>query len=144
MNQDANYIPEGRSTICPFLVVDNINIQIGFLKDVFNAELVDQLVDELGNIRHCELKIGDVVLMIGPSNTDYPARKSLNYVYVPDADNVFNKAIENGAKSFMEPSSKFYGIRDGAFTDPNGNEWWIAAQIEKLSGEEIQKRMKEN
>ena len=142
MNENINYLPEGRSTICPFLVVDDVRLQISFLRRVFDVQMIEQLIDSEGNVRHCELKIGDVAVMIGPANADYPSRNSLNFVYVPNVDEIFRDALQNGAKPFIEPSDKFYGIRDGAFFDPNGNEWWVGTQVEKLTNEEIQQRMK--
>ena len=62
------------------------------------------------------------------------------YLYVPDADAVYRRAIEAGGVSVMEPADQFYGDRSGGVKDPVGNTWWIATHIEDVSPEEIRKR----
>ena len=40
--------------------------------------------------------------------------------------NVFEKAIENGAKVLVEPRDTFWGGYDAYFADPDGHPWEIA------------------
>ena len=63
------------------------------------------------------------------------------YLYVDDADDVYQKALKAGGTSVMEPADQFYGDRNGGVRDPLGNLWWIATHIEDLPIDEIQKRM---
>jgi PhnB protein len=62
------------------------------------------------------------------------------YVFVENVDQVFQSALSNGAKTVMEPGDRFYGFREGGFTDPHGNQWWVASCFEELSMEEMEKR----
>jgi PhnB protein len=48
------------------------------------------------------------------------------YVYVPDVDQAFEKALEAGATSVGEPENKPYQERGAGVRDLFGNTWWIA------------------
>ncbi|MBC8045505.1 MAG: VOC family protein [Fimbriimonadaceae bacterium] len=121
--------PEGYSTVCPYLMVASVEKQIEFLKEVFNAEVRKEMKEVDEEIRHGEVSIGEVVLMMGRASSIYPARKSFNYVYVENPDEVYNRAIAKGAVSVMKPVDQEYGDRSGGFTDLHGNEWWVACPL---------------
>jgi PhnB protein len=57
------------------------------------------------------------------------------HVYVPDADSVYQRALEAGASSLEEPIDQFYGDREAGVRDPSGNVWWIATH--KLGAAEM-------
>src|SRR5688572_17380631 len=48
------------------------------------------------------------------------------HLYVPDADAVYQRAMNAGATSLEEPVDQFYGDREAGVKDPTGNVWWIA------------------
>ena len=78
---------------------------------------------------HCELKIGDSMVMIGggPSFDTHPVSVHL---YVSDTDEVYARAIAAGATSLVEPSDIEYGERFAAVKDIGGNEWYIEKRSE--------------
>ena len=141
--QNKNQTPQGYSTVCPYLMVKSVEAQIDFLVNVFQAEVKEEMKAKEGELRHGEVRIGDSVIMMGKSREEYPSRKSMNYIFVQDVDTAYNKALELGAKSVMEPTDQYYGHRDAGIEDPQGNEWWIGQQIENLTAEELQQRMDE-
>jgi len=51
------------------------------------------------------------------------------YVYVPDADTFYRRALAAGAKSVQEPADQPYGDRNAAVLDPFGNSWYIATHV---------------
>ena len=64
-------------------------------------------------------------------------------IYVNDADQVFEKAVEKGAK-VREPISNFVsGDRYGSILDPFGVRWSIMSRIDDLSEEESNRRVAE-
>ncbi|MGB0550222.1 MAG: VOC family protein [Limisphaerales bacterium] len=67
---------------------------------------------------------------------------SMLYLYVPDCDAAYAKAIAAGAKKLMEPMDQFYGERSGGVLDPLGNQWWFGTRNEEISSEELAKRMR--
>jgi len=48
------------------------------------------------------------------------------YVYVPDADATYRKAIDAGATSVRPVADQTYGDRSGGVKDMCGNQWWMA------------------
>ena len=64
----------------------------------------------------------------------------MRYVYVDDADHAFQKALEQGATSLMEPSDQPHGDRYGMVRDSQGNEWCLAQKLEQLTEDELRKR----
>ena len=131
--------PSGYSMVCPFLMVPDIEKEIEFLTIVFGCSIKEKLKGPDGNIHHAEIRIGECVIMIGRSRPDFPD-KSMNYVFVSDADEVYRTALQHGASGLMEPADRFYGLREGGFADKEGNQWWIATLVENMTDEEMQKR----
>lgn len=131
--------PTGYSTVCPYLMVKEIEPQMEFLKTVFDAIVKEELKTPDGIIQHGELRIGETVIMFGRGSAEFPSQTSMNYVFVKSADEIYAKAITAGAKKVVEPVDRFYGIREAGFTDFNGNTWWIAQPIKPVSVEEMEK-----
>jgi uncharacterized glyoxalase superfamily protein PhnB len=51
------------------------------------------------------------------------------YLYVPDADNMYRRALNAGATSITEPADQPYGDRTAMVKDAFGYEWCIATHI---------------
>ncbi|HEY9776076.1 MAG TPA: VOC family protein [Planktothrix sp.] len=132
-------VPDGYHTVTPYLVVRDVPKLIAFLKQAFDAELVEEVNVE-GSITHAEVKIGDSMIMMGEARGERQPMQSMLYLYVPDTDAVYKKAMDAGATSVMEPVDQFYGDRNAGVKDHNGNEWWIGTRKENISKEELQKR----
>jgi len=133
-------IPEGFHTVTPYLLVSGVPKLIEFLKKAFAAEVTEYLAMPDGVVMHAEVKIGDSIIMMGdPRGTCTPTLTSL-YLYVPDCDAVYKRAIQAGATSTMEPADQFYGDRNAGVKDPLGNTWWIATHKEDVPPDELRKR----
>jgi uncharacterized glyoxalase superfamily protein PhnB len=65
------------------------------------------------------------------------------YLYVPNVDTSYQRALKAGAASVMEPADQFYGDRSGGVKDPFGNSWFIGTHIEDISPAELKKRAAE-
>ena len=52
-----------------------------------------------------------------------PAVGSITHIflYVPDVDAAFDRAVKAGAKSVMAPTDMFWGDRFGSLVDPFGH-----------------------
>lgn len=132
--------PQGNSVVCPYLMVDSVEAQMDFLVKVLNGEITEDARRGDGLIQHGEVLIGDTTIMMSRSSKDFPARQSMNYVYVKNTDETHQRALENGAIEIMPPADRFYGIRESGFVDRYGNQWWVAQVLEVLSKEELHKR----
>jgi PhnB protein len=126
MQSTATYVRAGLTTITPYLTIEQIDRLIDFVKQVFGAEEMFRSTGSLGGT-HCELRIGDSVIMCGggPMIRGHEKPATL-HVYVPDTDTVYQRALAAGATSIAVPEDKPYGARQGSVLDPTGNRWVIA------------------
>lgn len=132
----AQPIPEGHSTVSPYLVVENVTECIEFAEQAFDAERITVHTRPDGSILHAEVRIGNSVVMMG-GNAPRPATL---HVYVKDVDAVYERALQAGAGSLREPADQFYGDRNAAVKDASGNRWWIATHVEDVPPEELENR----
>lgn len=133
-------IPEGFHTITSYFLVNDGKKFIKFIKEAFDAVMQYKSLMPDGSIMHAQLKIGDSIIMMGESGGKWNPRPSTIYMYVPDVDSVWTKAINAGGKILREPTDEFYGDRVGGVEDPEGNQWWIATHTTDVSPEEMKKR----
>ena len=132
--------PAGYHTVTPYLVVEDIEALISFLKDAFGAEESERVPGPDGVTRHAEVRIGDSVVMMGAAQEGYPAMPAALYMYVEDTDATYASALDAGAESLMEPADQFYGDRNAGVKDSQGITWWIATRVENLTAGELRIR----
>jgi PhnB protein len=142
MDAQVKYIPDGYHTVTPYLTVDNLKRLIEFVKQAFGAEEVHVNSGPDGEPRHAELRIGDSRVMAGQGGGAFQPKPSQLYLYLPDCDAAYQRALAAGATSLSEPATQFYGDRHAGVTDPCGNLWWVATHVEDVSPEEIERRAK--
>jgi PhnB protein len=106
---------------------------INFLKRAFEAEELGRHTAPDGVIHHMMLKIGTSYMEMGEANGPYQPMQSMFYVYVPDCDAVYKRALAAGAKSIQEPADQPYGDRTSGVTDPFGNTWYIATHVKDVT-----------
>jgi PhnB protein len=135
-------IPEGYSTFTPYFVVEGATDFIEFLKKGFAAEEKFRFPGPGGKLGHAEVRIGSSVVMLADTSPDYPPSRMNSYLYVPDVDATYKKALAAGAQSKREPANQFYGDRVATLTDRWGNTWSIGTHVEDVSPEEMERRMK--
>jgi PhnB protein len=144
-------IPEGYTSITPYLTVDDGKGAIEFYKRAFGATERGAMVAPDGKIAHAELQIADAVVMLSDSFPEFTTKtpKELGgtsvavFLYVEDVDSVVQAAAEAGATIAMEPEDQFWGDRLGHVIDPFGHVWLIATRVENLTPEEIEARSRE-
>jgi uncharacterized glyoxalase superfamily protein PhnB len=137
----VNPIPDNVQRVTPYLIAKNVESVMEFAESVFGANITEALKGSDGSISHGEFKIGDSLIMIGSQGGE--TVPSMLYVYVEDTDVTYNKALEKGAKSLMEPADQFYGDRNAGVQDKDGIQWWIASRVEDVSPEEMARRSAE-
>ena len=144
-------IPEGYSTLTPYLAVEDAATAIDFYTRAFGAKERVRMAGPGGSVMHAEIEIGDSVLMLSdpfPQSSTTPPKElggttvSLMF-YVEDTDAIYQQAIAAGATSLMEPDDMFWGDRFSSVQDPFGHSWTIATHVEDVSPEEMQKRSEE-
>ncbi len=136
----VNPVPENCHAVTPYLIVHGVPRLLDFLIKAFGAEITEKMDAPDGTVRHAEVRIADSLVMMGEAGGPNPARPSTLYLYVPEVDQTFKRALAAGAKSLSEPKDQFYGDRSGGVEDPSGNHWYIATHVEDVSREEMQRR----
>lgn len=136
----ADPIPSGYHTVTPYLRVTGAAELIDFLKQAFGANEMHRSLAPDGSIMHADVTIGDSHVMLTEGMENFPPLPGSLFLYVPDVDATYKRAIDAGATSMMEPADQFYGDRTGGVRDPFGNEWWIGTHVEDLSAEELHRR----
>jgi PhnB protein len=153
MARAKSAVPEGFRTVTPQLILDNAAAAIDWYKKGLGAEERGRAVGPDGKILHAELRIGNSVIMVNDAMMGAKGPKALGgspmslWIYVEDADSLFNRAVTAGAKVADGPmgkmSDQFWGDRCGTFTDPAGYRWTIATRQEDLTPEEMKQRQDE-
>jgi PhnB protein len=144
-------IPEGYTSVTPYLTVDDGKAAIEFYKRAFGASERGVMAAPDGKIAHAELQVGDAVVMlcdklpqfVGEPPKELGGTTVTLFHYVEDVDSAVRNAADAGATITMEPEDQFWGDRLGQVTDPFGHVWQIAARVEELRPEEVETRARE-
>lgn len=151
MPQSVKPIPDGYHTVTPNLVVPDAGQALEFYQKAFNAQQTFRMDGPNGRVVHAEMKIGNSILMLCEENpsTGCLSPASLKgsslglYLYVEDADAVFNRAVRAGASVLMPLADMFWGDRMGQVSDPFGHRWSLATHKEDATPAQIEQRAQE-
>ena len=148
MKNKVKPIPEGYHSITPSVTFKDSLKAIKFYKKAFGAKEMEIFPSLNGKgTMHATMKIGNSIMMMGDerSNQNCRSAESLGsspvsfYIYVPNVDDVFRKAVEAGAEITMPLDDMFWGDRCGTVKDPFGYSWMIATHSRDMTWEEVQK-----
>ncbi|MDT2020253.1 VOC family protein [Methylocella sp. CPCC 101449] len=118
-----SYKPDGWATITPRLFTPDVQGLVDFLKQAFDAR------DDVPTGRPAEITIGDSRLMISDGGGIRAQLSAFLYLYVPDADETYRRAIAAGAETIEPLSDTPYGDRRAMVQDRWGNTWQIATRL---------------
>ena len=153
MTKAHSPVPEGFHTVTPQLIFDNAAQAIDWYKNALGAEEKSRALGPDGKVIHAELQIGNSRIMLNDAMGGAKSARAFGgspvslWVYVPDCDAMFKRAVGAGAHVAPGPmgqlSDQFWGDRSGTFSDPYGYQWTIATRKEDLSREEMDRRAQE-
>ena len=147
----VNPIPEGYTSLTPFLCIDGAAEAIDFYVAVFGAKLVERMDGPDRIVAHAELDFGNGRLQLSDPQEAYkraapePGEFVSHYValYCPDVDDVVARAEQAGA-TIREPAQTFVtGDRFASILDPFGQRWTVMTRVEDVSPDERDRRMAE-
>ena len=142
-------IPEGYTSLTPFLVIDGAAVAIEFYTAAFGATLIEKMEATDGSIAHAELDFGNGRLQLSDPNPDYlleavERKDSVTHslvLYCADADAVVARAEQSGA-TVREPLQTFVtGDRFASIVDPFGQRWAVMTRVEELDAAERDRRL---
>ena len=142
-------MPEGYSSVTPYLIITGAAAAIAFYTRAFGATELMRFDAPDGKVAHAELQIGSSRIMLADEQPDRGFRSPHSFggsrtglmLYVDDVDGVFTRALGAGAKTHQAVVNQFYGDRSGTLIDPFGHWWTIATHVEDVSPEEMERRM---
>lgn len=120
-----SHVPPGRRSITPFVHPRGVPAYIEFLRRAFNAD-VEIRAEHEGIVRHARLAIGNGAIEMGDTEGASEPMPTGFYLYVPDADAVYEQAVAAGATPLSPPADQSYGDRVGSVKDAQGITWFIA------------------
>ncbi len=150
MARKVSAIPKGYTSITPYMVHKSCADAIKCYQKALGAKLLTKMVGPLGGVMHCELQIGNAIVMMSdefpgmspPAPTaERPSPMSI-MVYADKVDALVKKAQKAGFVVEMPLADMFWGDRFGKLKDPFGYSWSFAQHIEDVKPAEMKKRMK--
>lgn len=135
-------------TLTPYLIVKGAAAALDFYKQAFGAVEEMRLTDPAGRIGHAEITIGQSHLMLADEHPEFGALGPATlggspvtlHLEVADADAAADRAVAAGATLLRPVADQFHGNRSGMVADPFGHKWFLSAEIEAVSAEEMQRR----
>ncbi len=131
-HKGESYIPKGLNNVNVYMHPLRAEPVIGFLKRAFGAQEMAKYASPDGVVHHAEIRVGDSVVEMGEAHGKYQPMPTMFYLYVPDADATYRRALAAGATSIHEPADQPYGDRVGAVTDAFGNQWYMGAHVKDV------------
>jgi uncharacterized glyoxalase superfamily protein PhnB len=132
-SQGETYIPKGLNNVNVYMHPLRAEPIINFLKRAFGAREVAKYASPDGVVHHAEVRVGDSMVEMGEAHGKYQPMPTMFYLYVPDCDAVYQRALQAGATSIAEPVDQPYGDRSGAVKDAFGNQWYVATHIKDVT-----------
>ena len=138
----AKAIPDGMHTLTAQLTIDGCDQAIGWYKRALGAELRSRAPDPSGKkVWHADMRIGDSVFFLNDAFPEMggPAQPASLWLYADNIDQLWQRAVDAGAKITMPLADMFWGDRTGTLVDPFGNRWNLAQHIKDLTPEEMKR-----
>jgi uncharacterized glyoxalase superfamily protein PhnB len=131
-HKGESYIPKGLNNVNVYMHPLRAEPVIAFLKRAFGGQELAKYASPDGVVHHAEIRVGDSVVEMGEAHGKYSPMPTMFYMYVPDCDAVYRRALAAGATSISEPADQPYGDRSGGVKDAFGNQWCIATHIKDV------------
>lgn len=132
-----------RHSAIPHLMLADAAAAIDFYSTAFGADEIFRIQDPAGTVIHCEIAIGQSVVMLGDVDERFCEPRSAGgttvgiHLYVDSVDRVFERAVSAGATVLEKPQDMFYGDRVTMIRDPFGHIWVFLQPLEQLDPSEI-------
>jgi len=133
------------SRLTPHLVTRDPAAAAAWYGQVLGAVEEGRITLPGGRVLSVELRFGDSRMAIGD---EFPAMGIVSpltlggtygalHLAVPDADAVWQRALDAGATVFEPLHEAFWGERTGQFIDPFGHRWAIDQHVRDVPAEEV-------
>ena len=128
-HKGARYVRPGMHDVNLYLHPNEPGKLLEFLEKGLGGEILERHNAPDGTLVHAEIRIGSSAMGMGTAREEYPDMPTAIYMYVPDVDAVYARAIAAGAASLYPPADQPYGDRNCGVRDVCGNHWYISTHI---------------
>ncbi|MBO0838387.1 MAG: VOC family protein [Actinobacteria bacterium] len=133
------------ATLTSHLVIRNPSQAAAWYASVLGAEEKTRITLPGGQVLTIELRFGDSVLAIAD---EFPGMGIVSpltlggtygalHLAVDDADAVWRRALDAGAREFEPLHDAFWGDRTGQFIDPFGHRWAVDQHLRDVPPDEV-------
>lgn len=123
----TDYKPTGFQAITPFICVENFQEFYQFVQKGLGAEVLEDRVDENGEVFYATIKFDDSIIRIQKAWDAESATPAMLYCYVPNIKETREKALNAGAMPFDSGNNPF-NDNDAVVVDKWNNFWWLATK----------------
>lgn len=128
-NETVSYIRKGFRTLTPYLIVKGAAHEIDWMKSGLGATEIFRVAPGNGEkIMHSELRLDGNVVELSDATAEFPARATMNMLYVADPDAAYARALAAGGTSMYPVTTKPWGDRDGVVISPGGVTWCLTSR----------------
>jgi PhnB protein len=125
----VSYIRKGFRTLTPYLIVNGAAREIDWMKAALGAAEIFRVAPGNGEkIMHAELRVAENVVELSDATAEFPARATMNMLYVADPDAAYARALAAGGTSMYPVTTKPWGDRDGVVVSPGGVTWCLTSR----------------
>jgi uncharacterized glyoxalase superfamily protein PhnB len=128
-HQGARHVREGMHTVNLYLHPNEPAKLLDFFEKGLGGEILERHSAPDGSLVHAQIRVGTSAIGMGTARPEYPDMPTAIYMYVPDVDAVYARAIAAGGESLYPPADLPYGDRQGGVRDVCGNRWFISTHI---------------
>jgi len=112
-----------------FIKVHGAARYIDFVERSFGAKVQMRADGPDGKVRHSIIRMGDSIVAVSDAASEEKPSPLQLYLYVPDVDAWYDRAVRAGAQPSYPPTDQAYGDRGAGVTDEWGNFWYMATPL---------------
>ncbi|MGE5787880.1 MAG: MBL fold metallo-hydrolase, partial [Myxococcales bacterium] len=137
---DHSYRRDGFGAVTAQVVTRSSLQFMEFCMSAFDAVATEIVPGPNNSVLRATLRIGDTLLVVADESPVMKHTRANLYLYVPNVDEVFERAVKAGAAAVMPITDMPWGDRSGMVFDDFGNSWHIATHLEEVPPEEVARR----
>lgn len=134
------YKPEGIQSLVPYVFMKDIPKYLVFVQEAFGVEIITETKNDDGVTFYATLKFDDTTYFVQEPDEGNPVSNTTIYLYVPNLDAAYKKAVAAGAISVAEPAEQYHGDSFAILKDKWNNQWYLAYASVILDDDQVRER----
>jgi PhnB protein len=134
------------SELAIHLIVPGADRASAWYQDVFGAEERSRITLPDGRLIHVDVRLGNASLMLADEFPEHKAlaptpdvASAIAFYQFDDVDNIWTRALSEGATEHRTLQDTPFGERDGQLVDPFGYRWGLSQHLHDVSFDEMTK-----